>query len=125
MILILFKTNGDDKPSGSYTELNLDSILLFVAGLSFDDILNPNGSVLMFHTNPNALSFCTSPLSSSLMLMFFCNPLPELISSRQSCCLQSFCLQKMNPPALQIFLIVWIRSTASSIPLKDFSISST
>ena len=71
MILLPFKINGDAKPSGSNTELNSDSIPISVAGLSFDDILNPNVSVLMFCTTPNALSFCTSQLSSSLMLMFF------------------------------------------------------
>ena len=70
MILLPFKINGDAKPSGSYNELNSDSIL-FVDGLSFSDILNPNVSDLMFHTTPNALSFCTCALLSSLMLMFF------------------------------------------------------
>ena len=70
MILLPFKINGDAKPSGSYNELNSDSIL-FVDGLSFSDILNPNVSDLMFHTTPNALSFCTCALLSSLMLIFF------------------------------------------------------
>ena len=71
MILLPFKINGDAKPSASYNELNSDSIPLFVDGLSFSDILNPNVSDLMFHTTPNALSFCTCALLSSLMLMFF------------------------------------------------------
>ena len=57
MILLPFKINGDGKTNGWYTEINLDSIILFVAGLSFVDILNPNVSVLMFHTTPNALLY--------------------------------------------------------------------
>ena len=119
MILLPFKINGDAKPSGSYTELNSDSIPLFVAGLSFSDILNPNASVLMFHTTHNALSCCTSPLSSSLMLMFFlqCSSQIDFITS--ILLLTNFVI--MNPPALQIFLILWIKSAASSIPLEDLA----
>ena len=119
MILLPFRINGDVKPSGSYTELNSDSIPLFVAGLSFNDILNPNVSVLMFHTTPNALSFCISPLSSSLMLIFFlqCSSGIDFITS--ILLLTNFV--KMNPPALQIFLILWIKFTASTIPLEDLA----
>ena len=123
MILLPFKINDYAKPSGSYTELNSDSIPLFAAGLSFDDILNPNVSVLMFHhTTPNALSFSTSPLSISLMLMFFLQCSSGINFNTSILLLTSFV--KMNPQALQIFLILWIKSTALSIPLEDFSMSS-
>ena len=110
MILLPFKKNGDAKPSGSYTELNLNSIPLFVAGLSFSDIVNPNVSVLMCHTTPNALSFCTSQLSSSLMLMFFlqCSSGADFITS----VLLFINLVELNSPALQVLLIWWIKSAA-------------
>ena len=68
MIFLSFKVNGDVKPSGSYTELHSHIIPAFVAGLSFRDILNLIVSVLIFHNTLNDLSFCTSPLSRSLML---------------------------------------------------------
>ena len=89
---------------------------LFVAGLSFDDIFYPNVSVLMFHTTPNAFSFCTSPLSSSLMLMLFlqCSSGIDFITS--ILLLTNFV--KMNPPALQIFLILWITLQLHQFLLK-------
>ena len=76
-------------------------------------ILNPNVSVLIFHTTPNALFFCISPLSSSLMLTSFlqCSSGIDFITS--VLLLTNFV--KLNPPALQIFFIRWIKSTASSI----------
>ena len=117
MILLPFKKNGDAKPSGSYTELNLNSIPLFVAGLSFSDIVNPNVSVLMCHTTPNALSFCTSQLSSSLMLMFFlqCSSGVDFITS----VLLFINLVELNSPALQVLLIWWIKSAAWPVSLED------
>ena len=122
MILLPFKINSDAKSSGSYTELNSDSIRLFFAGLSFDDILNPHVSVLIFHTTPNALSFCNFQLFSFLMLVFFlqCSSGIDFITSMLL--LTNFV--KTIAPAFQIFLNLWIRPTASSIPLEDFSMSS-
>ena len=104
-------------------QLYLYSIPLFITGLSFHYIFSLNVSVLMFHITPNALSFSTFPLSSPLMLMFSiqCSSGIDFITS--ILLLTNFV--KMNPPALQIFLILWIKSTASSIPLEDFSMSST
>ena len=67
----------------------MNSVTLFVARLSFSDVLILNVSDLMFHTTPNTFSFCTSPPSTSLMLMFFCNVPLELILSLQSCYLKT------------------------------------
>ena len=96
------------KPSGSYTESN---------------ILNPNVSVLMFHTTSNTLSFCFSSFERSLMLMFFLQFSSGIDSIASILLLTNFV--KLNPPAFQTFLIHWIKSTASSSPLEDFSMSST
>ena len=116
MILLPFKINGNVKASGLYTELNSYSIPLFVASLSFDYIFNPNASVLVFHITPNALSFCTSSLSSPLMLMFFLQYSSGIDIITSILLLTNFV--KMNPPALQIFLILWITLLLHQFLLK-------
>ena len=79
-------------------------------------IYNPVVPVLMFHTTLNVLSFCTSPLSSSFMLIFFL---------QCSCGIDFITLVllhtnfiKLNPPALEIFYICWIKPAALSSLLK-------
>ena len=97
-------------------QLNLYSIPLFITGLSFHYIFSLNVSVLMFHITPNALSFSTFPLSSPLMLMFSiqCSSGIDFITS--ILLLTNFV--KMNPPALQIFLILWITLQLHQFLLK-------